>query len=327
MSLNIILLAMLVKESYLKLYGQCVVFRQILSELKDLCTEGFVDNKEQSFVVNVLGILGDNLGLHYIGGFSENFNTEHFCRFCLFGKSLFQKESYVVGEAQTRDSYDDCIQILQQDCRIKSHLDVKFNSVFNQLPGFHICDLTLPPCIGHDIFEGIMANDMALFVQYFTKNHWFTYDTLNNRILAFNYEDHDGNDRPPVIPVNASKLSGQAVENWCLVRMFSLLVFGLIRNTKDKVWKLYLSLKEIVELVCSQKISHRQILYLDVICKDYVDRRKKHFPSFSLKPKHHFLIHYAELTIKFGPLMRLWTLRMQSKHLYFKRCARAVKSY
>ena len=168
---------------------------------------------------------------------------------------------------------------------------------------------------------------MALFVQYFTKNHWFTYDTLNNRILAFNYKGHDGNDRPPVIPVNASKLPDQAVDNWCLVRMLSLLVLGLIKNTRNKVWKLYLSPKEILELVCFQKISHWQILYLDVVCKDYVDRRKKHFPSFSLKPTHHFLILYAELTIKFGPIMRLWTLIMESKHSYFKRCASAAKIF
>ena len=62
--------------------------------------------------------------------------------------------------------------------------------------------------------------------------------------------------------------------------MFLLLVFGLIRKTREKLWKLILSLNKIVEFVCSQKISRRQILYLDVVCKDYVDRRKKHFPSF-----------------------------------------------
>ena len=87
---------MLVKKSYLKLYGQCVVFKRILWKLKNLCTEGFVDNKKQLFIVNVLGILGGNLGTHYIGGLFENFNTEHFCTFCLIGKSLFQKEPYVV---------------------------------------------------------------------------------------------------------------------------------------------------------------------------------------------------------------------------------------
>ena len=94
------------------------------------------------------------------------------------------------------------------------------------------------------------------------------------------FEDHYSNDRPPVIPVYASKVSGEAVENWCLERMFLLLVFELIRKTREKLWNLILSLKKIVEFVCSQKITHWQILYLDVVCKDYVDRRKKYFPSF-----------------------------------------------
>lgn len=37
--------------------------------------------------------------------------------------------------------------------------------------------------------------------------------------------------------------------------------------------------------------------------------------------------HYPELIIRFGPLIRLWTLRFESKHTYFKQCARKLHNF
>lgn len=51
------------------------------------------------------------------------------------------------------------------------------------------------------------------------------------------------------------------------------------------------------------------------------------FPEIQLKPKHHYLRQYSALLLKFGPLIRLWMLRFESKHSYFKRCARHLKNF
>jgi len=61
---------------------------------------------------------------------------------------------------------------------------------------------------------------------------------------------------------------------------------------------------------------------MHVLVEDYLDRRSFIFPHVNLRPKHHYLLHYASLTAKFGPLMHLWTMRFESKHAYFKRCIR-----
>jgi len=37
-----------------------------------------------------------------------------------------------------------------------------------------------------------------------------------------------------------------------------------------------------------------------------------------MKPKHHFVSHYAELTRRYGPLSHYSTLRFESKHSFFK---------
>ena len=36
------------------------------------------------------------------------------------------------------------------------------------------------------------------------------------------------------------------------------------------------------------------------------------------RPKHHFLSHYPELYKNKGPLIKVWAMRMESKHTYNK---------
>uniref|UniRef100_A0A3P8P8F6 Uncharacterized protein n=1 Tax=Astatotilapia calliptera TaxID=8154 RepID=A0A3P8P8F6_ASTCA len=82
-----------------------------------------------------------------------------------------------------------------------------------------------------------------------------------------------------------------------------------------------------VELICAPKIHHDQIAYLKIITEEYVHSRHTIFPNHPLKPKHHYLLHYSDLFLHFGPLIRLWTLRFESKHSYFKECARKLHNF
>lgn len=82
-----------------------------------------------------------------------------------------------------------------------------------------------------------------------------------------------------------------------------------------------------VSLICAPAISTGQIAYLRVLIDEYLHFRKQAFPDKPLKPKHHYVSHYPELIIHFGPLIRLWTLRFESKHTYFKQCARKLHNF
>jgi hypothetical protein len=76
-----------------------------------------------------------------------------------------------------------------------------------------------------------------------------------------------------------------------------------------------------------QCISRRQVAYLLGLIEEYLYDRSETFSDKPLKPKHHYLCHYPSLILQFGPLLRLWTMRFESKHSYFKRCARVVKNF
>ena len=113
--------------------------------------------------------------------------------------------------------YNDTVQELQNsDASIVR--GVKFNSVFNSLKFFRVCQPGLPPCIGHDLFEGVVASDLAIYLTYFVKvKKFFTYSQLNRRIKQFSYQGSDGSSKPAEVSVKGVKLGGQAAENWVLL--------------------------------------------------------------------------------------------------------------
>uniref|UniRef100_A0A8C2HRA9 Uncharacterized protein n=1 Tax=Cyprinus carpio TaxID=7962 RepID=A0A8C2HRA9_CYPCA len=96
---------------------------------------------------------------------------------------------------------------------------------------------------------------------------------------------------------------------------------------ESEVWQLCLKLKEIVEFICAPKIHQNEVAYIKVLLEEYVYLRNSMFPDHPLKPKHHYLLHYPDLILKFGPLIRLWTLRFESKHSFFKECARKLHNF
>lgn len=70
-------LVLLCVENDLKYFGVDKVFSELLADLKSLETNGInVDGK--TVKGDLYCIAGDNLGSHYIGGFTENFSHSIF---------------------------------------------------------------------------------------------------------------------------------------------------------------------------------------------------------------------------------------------------------
>lgn len=202
---------------------------------------------------------------------------------------------------------------------------IKFDSYFNSLKPFHVSS-GLPPCLGHDLFEGLVANDLALYIEHLVNSEkHLTYDQLNQAIAQAKLLGSDSQNKPCEIKEKAKKLSGSATQNWCLLWLLPVHVGRWIKNPMEsEVWQLCLKLKEVTEFICAPKIHQNEIAYLKVLLEEYVYLRKSMFPDHPLKPKHHYLLHYPDLILKFGPLIRVWTLRFESKHAYFKECARKL---
>ena len=327
-------LVALCKNKDLQFFGQERIFSRLVKDLKEIEDFGIDIGVGHNIKGAVVCILGDNLGSHYLGGFLENFSSaQYMCRYCKIQKDdMFSGnlESQRTAERRTPENYNEALQYLEQTRNREqtSYEGIKQNSVFNELRYFHVCNPGLPPCIGHDLFEGIVQYDMAIFIKYLVKEkRWFTYEQINTTLKHFKLLGSDSLDKPNNVNSNGLKLGGHAVQNWIFLRIFPMIVFNRIQDFNDQVWNLILLLRQIVELVCAPHISTGQIAYLNVLIEEYITLRIKKFSDVRLRPKHHYLMHYPELILQFGPLIRLWTMRMESKHTFFKWCTRSSKNF
>lgn len=320
-------LTYLVKEADLKFFSPEVCLQSLVNELQELAQNG-IEYKGRTLPVVLMHMCGDNLGQHYIGKFAENFSSgEFFCRFCEISRSTIKKTPHATMPIRTPEDYDSsAAQVDPQDP--ESHVKgIKGQSFFNSIPAFHVSNPGQPPCIGHDILEGIAKKDYALFLKYFIDiKKWFTIEDVNRRIANFHPSGRDAADGMAKLDPKLEKIRGHASEVWLFIRMLPFLISDKIPDKEDKVWKLCLELKVICEYVFAPMISKIQVAKLKELINLYVAKRAQIFNK-PLLPKHHYVCHYAVLIAFFGPLIRLWTLRFESRHVFFKKAAKAANNF
>jgi hypothetical protein len=105
-----------------------------------------------------------------------------------------------------------------------------------------------------------------------------------------------------------------------LVRYFGVLV-GYYVPSDCEVWELFLYLRRILDRLINPKVTHdgaQQLKYWVAGLNELYLKLTKS----NLKPKFHFMTHYPEMLLKFGPLTQIWTMRFESKHRVSKIAAR-----
>lgn len=83
---------------------------------------------------------------------------------------------------------------------------------------------------------------------------------------------------------------------------------------------------KIVTICYSSKISETDSNELEYWVKTHLDKMIEVF-GIKLKPKHHFMTHYANIIRKVGPLVHMSTLRFETKHKEFTKIAKSTNNY
>lgn len=149
-------------------FGNKKVFKDLINDLLFLENEGLtihIESKPHQIFFTLFLILGDNLGLNSILGFTESFNADYCCRICLSPKILTKFE--------TNDSK--FIQRTPENYTTHStnlNYGIKEKCIWHVLPNFHVtknisCDLM------HDFFEGVLRYDMAYLINDFIKKNTY----------------------------------------------------------------------------------------------------------------------------------------------------------
>lgn len=318
--LDNIFLGQLFYSSDRNCYGNKSIFSKIIEEFQYLEKHGIsikVGSQDFQVYFCLALVLGDNLGLNSIMGFQESFQSNHFCRVCKASKDQTkvqnEENSYLL---RTKSNYELDLGTFS--------FGVKEECIFHSLSNFHVtenvaCDLM------HDTLEGVLRYEMAYIIQSLINKKYFTLDELNNRIKYFKFSDADvGNVMPQIKSDHLKKkyIVMSASEMLALFSYFSVLVGDLIPEN-DSCWELYVILHQIMQIFLSRVISVQTLDYLRVLIQEHHEMYCQLFEE-TLKPKHHFLIHYPRIILKLGPVRYLWSMRYEALHKILKSTASSV---
>ncbi|KYQ48388.1 hypothetical protein ALC60_12569 [Trachymyrmex zeteki] len=179
-------------------------------------------------------ILGDNLGVNSILGFSDSFSSRFFCRFCRTTKE--QCQALCKSEPllrRTKSNYDLDIQKLPD-----KSTGIKEPCIWNDLKYFDVTE-NIAGDIMHDIYEGICRYELGSILNSFIKNKFFSLEFLNQRIKFFNYGIYERNTVPLIKAdhIKRCQIIMSAAEMACFVRYLGLIVGDKIPEN-NSAWQI-----------------------------------------------------------------------------------------
>lgn len=308
-------------------FGDEVVFRTLVEEVKLLMHTGInltVGNIEYHIKFVMVQILGDNLGLNSILGFTESFSANHYCRNCRIHKHNTSK-LFVEDPTLLRNIENYAVDVSADSV---SDTGIKHSVIWNEIDGYHVTN-NWAFDIMHDMLEGVCNYDMQNVINYIlNKRKFITLHALNSRIQAFDYGLDEGGNKPPVVTqsiLSLESLNMKAIEMLRLVQNFSVIV-GDVVPEGDDVWQFYLVLRQILDIILASSITDSELKLLKLLVTEHHQLYVQLFGE-SLKPKHHFMVHYAHATQIIGPLRWVWGMRFESKHGQAKKTAHVICNF
>ena len=127
----------------------------------------------------------------------------------------------------------------------------------------------MPPCITHDLFEGVIAYDLVAIMQKFVPKKWFTLEYFNHIIRSFSYNHEDKISKLLVVG-NWNKLSENACQIWCLLCLLPFLIGDQIQDYSNPRWCMVLKLHQIVEIICAPALNAVDISCLNIYIREYI---------------------------------------------------------
>jgi hypothetical protein len=279
----------------------------------------------------LLCVVGDTPAVSLVGGFKEGVGFAlKKCRHCMANNTQIQEkfteEEFVLRTLQlhlTQCSYVERPGISSEE---KQHFSkvygVNRKSILCDLPDFDITT-QLPQDIMHVLFEGLFHLQVRLFLNYLIDDlKAITLADFNNALARFPYAYFE--DKPHGLTAASLKkgiLGQTAHESWQLFHVLPFLVGDCISEDNEHL-RCYLLLQDIASILCTDAVTTDRPAFLRLIVQDYLTTLKKLYPSLNLPPKAHYLVHCPTLLKRFGPMIRVWSMRFEAKHRQFKQVCR-----
>jgi len=335
--LNNIHLAALVYTQDIKKYGMSAVLTTLRDELLVL-ERGFEivleDGSRRRVCCVLANIVGDNLGLHALLGYTESFRHDNACDLCTSSiedmQTIFTERGF---QCRTVESYNKQVQALETMKAPQIHIEgLKSACCLDKLQFYHPARNDTGDVM-HDILEGVAPYEVHLMLYDFIYvRKLFTLDQLNSRLRFFDYGPVLSKSKPADIThaklhqCGSANVGQKAHEMLVLLYVLPFAIADYI-PADDRTWRIFLLLLDICDIVFAPTLTAGQATYLAELIADHHSLLKQQYPDRTLKYKHHRMVHYPALILANGPLLRMWVIRYEAKHNYFKRLAHIVCNF
>lgn len=326
--LNNIFVAAFIKSKDMKEYGINQSLRPLIDVIKTLETDGIEIKSGNSTmkVYFILGqILGDNLGLNQVLGYTTSFNSEFFCRLCK--RTKIQTQTDITEQTEflrNEQNYNNDVRMLNLD---NGKTGIKTVSMFNELVTYHVTD-NVASDIMHDVFLGVCKYNLQHILNYFIfEKKYFSLQNFNYKKQMFNYGEIEIRNLSEPIERNHIKYGNfkmTAREIWTFYNFFPLII-GTDVPRDDSVYKFLLLSVKLIDLLVKTCFDENDLAELTTLIEQHNNLFITIFKQ-ALKPKYHFLVHYPTIIRRCGPLKFLWCFRFEAQHQLHKQYARNITS-
>ena len=198
-------LVSLVLSKYWKIHGNAKCNARFISDMKVLEEKGIkvVAPVLATVKAGLAYIVGDNLGQHNLSEISQSFSSGNICRWCKATYREVCKDGLCYSgcrddfkpEKWTVQEYDQNADLAEENEEADT-FGIKRHCTFNQLKSYH-CVKQMPPCLGHDFFEGVYSYDSQFYLdQLINKEKLLDIETFNRKLKNVILSDRDSKNRP-----------------------------------------------------------------------------------------------------------------------------------
>jgi hypothetical protein len=208
---------------------------------------------------------------------------------------------------------------------------LKEKCVFNVLEAFHaVGQFPMDPM--HDFLEKVGAYDAQAVIVSLAGIGKLTIENYNALLENLRLEDYESGDRPLPVNPKAEKLAGKAMSVSLHIRIMPFLLSQLLDSDYDSdLLDLLFMLSKINEYILAECFSEVDVVEFQELVVDFFEKKrlcKETFPLFKkYVPKDHFLEHYSQQILDFGPFTCTWTARCESRHRDFVNFSESSKNF
>lgn len=313
-------------KSSLKKLGMNKCLCHLIEQIRELETQGIkiTINDEDFLIKPVLAlVIGDNLAINEILGYTTSFSANYPCRFCKIKKNALHVAT-VEDPSLLRNAENYEIDLALNNV---TETGVVGPCAISKVDSFEVWENRCPD-IMHDMLEGTFNYDLSHVLHYLMNEaNYFTLNTLNIRKENFDYGYTEyGNISEKITDdhIKKRKFDMSASEMMCFIKYLPLIIADLVPE-EDDVWEFFSTCLKIFELVCKYEVSPSDILHLNNLVKSHNEFYVAQFKD-TLKPKHHFMVHYGTSIEWVGPLRPLWCMRFEGENRTKKLYAGSITS-